>query len=71
MSGINEWLGPSFPGAVTSLDTDVDAGDCAGFDTFEALVTKLQVTDHTPTTIRFGRAFTEDTVGDIATFCGI
>lgn len=58
MSGITEWRGPEFPLALTTLDTDIDAGDCAAFDTFEELVTRLQVTGTQATTIRFGRAYT-------------
>lgn len=69
MSGITTWAGPEFPGAVTTLDTDIDADECAAFDTFEELVTRLQVTGHQATTIRFGRAYTVETKEIIDGLC--
>lgn len=69
MGAINEYEGRRFPGALVTIETSLDAGDCAAFDTFEELVTRLQVTGHVGTTIRFGRAFTEEDLETIVGLC--
>lgn len=71
MGAINAYSGDEFPGAVNTLDADLGAGDCAAFDTFEELVTELQCNSDKPTTIRFGKAFTEATTGELTTICTI
>ena len=71
MGAINAYSGPEFPGAVNTIDVDLGAPDCALFDTFEALVSELQETPERATTIRFGRAYTEATTGEISTICTV
>lgn len=71
MGAINAYSGDEFPGAEATLDTDLGAGDCALFDTFEELVTELQGNSDKATTIRFGRAYTIASVAFIAGVCQI
>ena len=71
MSAINAYSGPEFPGAVNTLDADLGGDSCVVFDTFELLVKELQGNSDKPTTIRFGKAFTEATTGELTTICTI
>lgn len=71
MGAINAYSGPEFPGAVNTLDVDLGAGDCAVFDTFEELVEELQGNSDKPTTIRFGKAYTEATTGELTAICTV
>lgn len=71
MGAINAYSGPEFPGAVNTIDTDLGGGDCAAFDTFELLVQELQGNSDKPTTIRFGKAFTEATTGELTAVCAV
>lgn len=71
MSAINAYSGSEFPGAVNTLDADLGADSCAVFDTFEELVTELQGNSDKPTTIRFGKAFTEATTGELTAICTV
>lgn len=71
MGAINDYSGPEFEGAQTTLDTDLGAGDCASFVTFEALVEELQTASASACTIRFGRAYTIATVAEVANVCAV
>lgn len=71
MGAINAYSGPEFPGAVNTIEADLDGTDCTLFPTFEGLVEELQGTPERATTIRFGRAYTEATTGEITTICTV
>lgn len=71
MGAINLYSGDEFPGAVTSIEANLGAGDCTLFDTFAELTFKIQSTDGMPLTIRFGRAYTVETVANIEGYCEV
>jgi hypothetical protein len=57
MGAINAYSGDEFPVAQSTIEPDLDASDCVNFDTFEELVTELQLASGTACTIRNGRAY--------------
>jgi hypothetical protein len=56
--------------AATVLRPPVTVGECAKYDSFEELVTALEVAD-SGCTIRGGVAFAKKTVSEIVTVCTV
>lgn len=69
MGAINGFEGAEFPGAQATIETSVGADDCPRVPDFEDLVRELEEDGTFPTTIRFGRAYTENTKAGMTTFC--
>lgn len=69
MAAINEYSGVEFPGAVATLEPDLDGGDCSNFPSLQLLAKQLQGPEDKPTTIRFGRGYTEATTSQVGVIC--
>jgi hypothetical protein len=69
MGAINPYSGEEFPGAVNTLDPDLDGTDCTNYPSMEQLVKQLQTASGTATTIRNGMAYTIASTGAISGQC--
>ena len=69
VAAINDYVGEEFPGAISTVEADLDVAECASFATMQLLALEISDNQSEALTIRHGRVYTDMLKGDITTIC--